>query len=182
MSDQYVPGQEGVVDLNLDDVEAIHGWMPVPNGVYTLQVEDPVLTATKNGGQQIEMKPRVVEGPLSGRGLGIERIFIPNREKQTPEAYKTTAGYFKGKIEAITGVPYAGKLNVRGLAGLRFKALVLLIDEGYGPQNRIQTYLPLSADTSGIVIPQGQVTQRKKDNSSAGGEVQDTAAAGRFRI
>lgn len=184
MSDQaaYVPS-DGDIHLDLSDVESIQGWMPVPSGVYTLQVEEPHIVPTKNGGKQIEFKNRVVEGPMANRGLGIERIFIPDRERQTPDAYKTTAGYFKGKIEAMTGVPYAGTLNVRALAGLRYKALVLLVDEGYGPQNKLQTYLPLSADTSGIVIPQGVTVQKRKDGGNgAGGETQDTAGAGRFKI
>ncbi len=181
MSDQYVPSDNDII-LDLDGVDAIHGWMPVPSGLSVLPIDGASVVATQMGGRPSEKKDRIVEGPMAGRGLGIDRIFIPNREKQTPEAYATTAGYFKGKIEAITGRPYGGRLNVREMIGLKYKALVLLVDEGYGPQNRIQTYLPLTADTAGIVIPSGPVTPRPRGGDNGGGAAQETAAAGRFKI
>lgn len=182
MSDQFLPPSDGDIVLDADGVAPIHGWVPAPSGVYTLQIEDAGVEPTSKGGRQIKLRNRIVEGPLAGRSIGIENIYIPDKERQDPEAYKTTMGYFLGKVEAITGKPYAGRINARELVGMRFKAIVILEDRGYGPQNRISTFLPLNADTSGVVIPQPSGTAKPRGDSNGGGAVQDTAGAGRFKI
>jgi hypothetical protein len=180
-----VPGGDDYIDLDLTGVDAIQGWLPVPNGVYVLQIADAKIVPAKDPrNKNIEFRDVVAEGPLTSRSIGIDRIFVPNRETQTPEAYEKTAGFFKGKLEAITGRPYSGRINVREMIGLKFKAVVMMVDEGYGLQNKINNYLPLTADTSGIVVPQTAPVPRPQQNSGSngGGAVQDTAAAGRFRI
>ena len=182
MSDQGYIDTGGDIVLDSDGVAPIHGWVPAPSGVYTLQIEEASVEPTSKGGRQIKVRNRIVEGSLAGRSIGIENIYIPDKEKQDPEAFKTTMGYFLGKIEAITGKPYAGRLNARELVGMRYKAIVILEDRGYGPQNRISTFLPLNADTSGVVIPQATGVAKPRGDSNGGGNVPDTAGAGRFKI
>lgn len=180
MSDPSLSG-DNYVDLDLGDVESIHGWLPVPTAIYTLAIDDAVIEPTKDQkNKNLVFRIKVAEGVHAGRSIGITRAFIPNRETQTPDAYKTTAGYFKGKIEAITGKPYS-RFNVRELVGMKFKGLVVLKDDGYGPQNEIATWLPVTADTTGIVIPQSAPVARPRQENG-GGATQDTAAAGRFKI
>lgn len=180
------PGGDDYIDLDLTGVEAIQGWLPVPNGVYVLQIADAKIELAKDPrNKNIIFRDVVVEHPqYTNRSIGIDRIFIPNRETQTPEAYEKTAGFFKGKLEAITGRPYSGRINVREMIGLKFKAVVMMVDEGYGLQNKINNYLPYNADTSGIVVPQTAPVPRPPGGGSngGGGAVQDQAAAGRFRI
>lgn len=176
MGDQYI-------DLDLGGIEAIHGFIPVPTAVYVLQITDASVTPTQKGGRQIEKRDRIAEGPMEGRSVGIDRIFIPDRDSQDPKAYETTAGYFKGKLEAITGRPYAGRLSVRELVGMKYKAIVQLVDEGYGPQNKITAYLPMSADTAGIVLPQATATRpRAAGGRDNGGGGQQEVRAGGFKI
>lgn len=181
-----VPGGDDYIDLDLAGIDAIQGWLPVPNGVYVLQIADAKIVQAKDPrNRNIEFRNTVVEHPqYTSRSIGIDRIFIPNRETQTPDAYEKTAGFFKGKIEAITGRPYSGRINVREMIGLKFKAVVMMVDQGFGLQNNINNYLPYTADTSGIVIPQTAPVQRPQQGGSngGGGTVQDQAAAGRFRI
>lgn len=183
--DPMIGGSDSVIDLDLSGVDAIHGWAPLPNGGYTLQVAEAKVVPTKDGrNRNIEMRLVVDEGPLKGRPFGIDRLFIPNRQTQAPEAYENTAGFFKGKVEAITGRPYGGKINVREWVGLRFKAIIMLRDNGYGPQNEITSYLPLSADLSGLVLPPGLAPSRQQNggNAPAGAAPAGDQSPGRFRI
>ncbi len=178
MTDMGITPGDQTINLDLGGVDAIHGWVPIPTGVYLLQVDDASVEATKKGGKQIVFRMKVADGPLQGRSTGIENVFIPNPLSQTPEAYRTTAGYFKGKIEALTGRQFGGALNVKELVGLKFKAIVTLVDEGYGPQNKITAWLPADANTDGMVIPQATPKPRQAE-SNGGGQTQEAA---RFRI
>jgi hypothetical protein len=182
MSDMGInPGQDTVIDLDLGGIDAIHGWMPVPSGAYTLQIEDANVVPTKKGGRQIEYRIKVADGPLNGRSIGVQRVYVPDRNAQTPEAYQTTAGYFKGKMESINGQAFSGRLNVREQIGMKFKGVVVLMDDGFGPKNEINVWLPLSADISGISVPTPPAP-RPSQQQNGGGQPQDAAAAARFRI
>lgn len=151
MSDMGITPGDQVIDLDLSGIEAARPWMPVPTDAYALQITDASVVPTKKGGKMIKINSRICEGTLDGQSIGIDNLVIPDRERQPEDAYKTTASFFKAKIEAIMGQPYAGKLNVKEMVGKKFKGIVTLKDDpGYGPQNEITSFLPWSADISAL--------------------------------
>lgn len=176
MSD--VGSGEGI-DLDFGGVSAITGFVPVPTGAYTLMFRDVTIESTKdNTGKNVVVSMVVCDGPLEGRTIGKDRWYVPNRLVQEAKKYETTAGYFKGRLEAVFDKPIGDsfKLNVREMVGMKFKGIVMLVDEGYGPQNKVTAYLPLSADLANVVIPAPSAPRQPSNGGSAG------EAAGRFRI
>lgn len=178
------------IDLNFGGVDAILGAVPVPDGVYVLRVEDAEVVATKdqkNHMIKVMFRVDVPEGSpvaqYNGRGV-FDNWMLPNQDSQTPDNFKTTYGYLRGKLEVVTGEEWNGnkRLVPRELAGYKFKALVAKVDEGYGPQNKIRTYMRLSEDEQiGLTAPSAPRPQRNggSPSPSEGGGAEP---ATRFRI
>ncbi len=172
-------GSDEGIDLDFGGVEAITGFVPVPTGAYTLTITDASVEPTKDGtGKNVVVRMKVAEGPLEGRSIGMDRWYVPNRLVQEAKKYETTAGYFKGRLEAVFDKPIGDsfKLNVREMPGIKFKGIVMLVDEGFGPQNKVSAYLPISADLANVVIPQASTPRQQSNGGGA------AAQAGRFRI
>lgn len=168
------------IDLDFGGVDSITGFMPVPTGAYSLEITEAAVVPTKDQKNRlIKVSMRVCEGPLAGRSIGMDNWFIPNRVTQEQAKFETTAGYFKGKLEAVLSRTIGDnfKLNVRELPGTKFKGVVTLEDTGYGPQNKVTTYLRSDADLSNIVLPTPRPPVGTSNNASSG----DTAG-GKFRI
>lgn len=182
------------VDLDFGGVDPIQGSTPVPSGIYILEVVKAQIVGTSNGqGRMVKLESRVqerVDGGKAGTSfagrLTFDNWFLPDRVSQTPDAYLTTRGYLRGKIEAVTGQTWdqdGMKLNVRSLPGNQYKALLVLEDRGYGLQNKVQRYLTLGEDHSQIIVPSGVSTGgASKPGNGASAPGQQAQASGRFRI
>lgn len=173
----------GSIDLDFGGVESITGFVPVPSGAYVLEFTEASVEPTKDTtGKNVVVQARVAEGPLAGRSVGKDFWYVPNRLVQEQKKYETTAGYFKGRLEAIYDRPFEGqiKFNVKDLPGMKFKAIVMLEDTGYGPQNKITAYLPMNTDLSNVRIPAPSAPRQRSDSNS-GGSTGD-AQPGRFKI
>ncbi len=174
-------GSDEGIDLDFGGIDAITGFVPVPTGAYVLTFTDAVIEPTKdNTGRNVVVSMKVADGPLQGRSIGKDRWYVPNRLVQEAKKYETTAGYFKGRLEAVydKAIGSEFKLNVREMPGMKFKGIVMLVDEGYGPQNKVTAYLPLSTDLANVVIPQPSAPRQQQSNGGSAGE----ATAGRFKI
>lgn len=175
---------EGDIEVDLEGIEAITGFVPVPNGVYVLDIARARLGKTKDKtGHNVLVTLRVAEGEFAGRTIGTDQWYVPNKKVQSPQKYKTTAGFFKGRIEAVMDAPWDGRLNVQDLVERKFKAIVQNIDAGFGPRCEVSTYLPYSADVSNVQIPQATVVRPQRDNGG-GAAAAPTGGGqpGRFRI
>lgn len=170
------------IDLDFGGIDSITGFVPVPTGAYVLEFTAAEIVPTKdNTGHNCEVQMKVAEGELAGRSIGKDRWYIPNRVVQEQKKYETTAGYFKGRLEAVYDRPIEGhfKFNVKELPGMKFKGIVMLVDEGYGPQNKITAYLPMKTDLSNVHIPTPSAPRSKPGN---GGGSSEAPQAGRFQI
>lgn len=172
------------IDLDFGGADAITGFVPVPTGIYLCEITEATIeeTSKKDGNHNVVTVSRVAEGPLKGRSLGKDWRFIPNRDTQTPDKFVQTAGFFKGWLEGLYDreLPDKGfRLNVKELPSMKFYAVVILEDTGFGPQNNIKTVLPKSADVSNVTIP--QPTLRPQTNGG-GTAVAGEASTGTFRI
>lgn len=167
-------GGDGI-DLDFGGIDSITGYVPVPTGAYVIEFVSASISLTKDKtGQNVEVTMRVGDGPLAGRHIGKDFWYVPNKKVQDPKKYATTAGFFKGRLEAIYGREIDGqfRFNVKELPGMRCKGIVTLVDEGYGPQNKISSYLSMDTDLSNVVLPQPtQPRARKGDNG--GGDTGD---------
>lgn len=175
-------GSEGI-DLDFGGVDSIVGFVPVPSGGYVLEFTDAKIVPTNDKlGHNVEVRIKIGDGALAGRSIGIDRWYVPNKKSQDPKKYKATAGFFKGRLEAVYGreIEDNFRLNVRELPGMRCKAIVMLVDEGYGPQNKVTAYLSMSTDLSNIVLPTPSAPREKRGNG--GGNAEGDAKPGRFTI
>lgn len=181
-------GAEGI-ELDFGGVDAIQGFVPVPTGAYVLEIVRAKIAKTKDGtGHNVVVNMKIAEGPLEGRSIGQDRWYVPNKKVQTPEKYKMTAGFFKGRLEAVYDAPQPDEitLNIQDLLDRKFKGIVMLVDDGYGPQNNVSAYLPYSADLSNVVIPTPTARPQRASGGN-GGAAASTAPTGegqpgRFRI
>lgn len=169
------------IDLDFGGIDSITGFVPVPTGAYVLRITEAKVVPTNDGtGRNVEVTMQVAEGELEGRSIGKERWYVPNRAVQDSKKFETTSGYFKGRLEAVYGkkIGDSFKLNVRELSGMQFKGVVLLVDEGYGPQNKVSAHLPMSTDLSNVHVPAPSAPRPKPGNGGGTGEAQP----GRFKI
>lgn len=98
-------GEEGI-DLDFTQAEKVPEFQLLPKGTYVLMSLDAEGTPTKDGsGRIIRIQWQVWEGPYEGR-LIRDGLWIPDRNTQTPEKYKTSMDFFCAKLEAITGEPW----------------------------------------------------------------------------
>lgn len=167
------------IDLNFGGVDSITGFVPVPSGAYALTISRAKIVQTKDKtGHNVQVTIKVIEGEHAGQSIGIDIWYVPNKKVQTPKKYETTAGFFKGRLEAVYDAPVPDdfRLNVQDLLDKKFKGIVVLQDEGYGPQSKVTTYLPYSADLSNVVIP--APSARTQQRTNGGGSPTQTPSGG----
>lgn len=186
-ADDSSEGGEGI-DLDFTGVDSISGYVPVPRGPYVIEFVSAKVSPTKDKtGQNVEVTMKVADHPenpekLRGRAVGKDFWYVPNKAVQEAKKYETTAGFFKGRLEAIYDRSIDGsfKFNVRDLPTRKCKALVIVEDNGYGPQNNVTAYLPMSTDLSNVVMPEPTASRRGNSNNTGGAPGE--AAPGRFTI
>ncbi len=146
------------INLDFGESEDI-SFAPVPEGVYEVAVSDANLVPTKDGtGQLIKLQLRVVDGDQQNKVV-FDQWYIPNKVKQTPDAYKTTLNFFRAHLEAVTGQKWdqnGMQLDVKDLPGNVVRITVFHETYEGKIQAKVKNYMPalgVSNNQAANVLP-----------------------------
>lgn len=112
---------DGEFTMDLDFNEAVKPAprTPIPAGNYPFVIEN-YRVEVRSGWQIVTMFHQVEGGEHDGRVV-FHDIFMPNREKQTPEQYNKALGRIQEYLESLMGSPVQGnvRFNPAALVGAR---------------------------------------------------------------
>lgn len=112
---------------------------PIPPGEYNIISDDVTLKDTKSGGEALNIKFRVLDGPHEGRFIFANY----NIKNDNPKAVEIALGQLKSFIR-LSGAPMQVQ-NWTDLVGYKVKAVVKVqVSEQYGDQARISYFKAMS--------------------------------------
>lgn len=133
-------GQGG---FDSSEVEPDSGFEPIEPGKYVAMIVASEMKKSKTGGQFLELRFEIVDGPRKGR-LVFDRLNLVNQNEQAVHLSKMALS----AICRATGV-----LRVKDSRELHNKPIVIDVRigkarDGYDPSNEIKGYAPVSGTAS----------------------------------
>jgi hypothetical protein len=131
------------LDWNTEEYEDDRGFEPVPEGIYTLKAVDAELKETKNGtGELIKVQFKVVEPSDYKNRVIFVNYNVVNASSEAERI---------GRSQLASWARACGKPNITDTDKLLDRPFQARVDVqegsgGYGPQNRIRSYVMPKAD------------------------------------